>query len=166
MTVKEEIQNLLYEGEVLQVAEKVKQLMDLSPGDAELTILHCLLKIFRIETDRCSSSTVFDYSLNISELSRWFVHVKLLLRRIDFDLTEDEQEEIYFYAKETGVSVYFIGEILLNNIVHKEKVSCILEKIYQKNTEKNSLETLYFKNLYQKLKCQTATINADGRKEG
>lgn len=116
--------------------------------------MRCLFEVFRAEVEMECAHTVFEHSLDITELSKWFIQCKLLLRRIDFDLPEKEQEEIFSFAKKTGVSECLLAFIILHNMIHKEKVCQRLGEIYRKNEGADSRAALYFENLLAEIRNQ------------
>lgn len=151
MTEKQKIQKLLDQGEILQAEKQIGQVADV---DTEILILRCLFEVFHAEVETESVHTVFEHSLDIAELSRWFIRCKLLLRRIDFDLLEKEQEEVLLFAEETGVSECLLAFMILHNMIHKEKVCQRLAEIYREKEGADSRPAAYFEQLLANIRDQ------------
>jgi len=88
----------------------------------KLVILANLIKVFHEEVKNNEPFTVFDYSLDLDEVVKHYMVTKLLLRRLDFDLPNEYQEEFYHYCKNTHVSVCFMEHLLKRNVFYPEKV--------------------------------------------
>lgn len=119
MTVwfREELSLLLLQGEVVEIEKRLKKIRY---WGKDLAVLYILLHIFRLEVEKESSTTVFDYSLELDELVDHFIKLKLYMRRLEFDLPKEKQREIYDFCVKTGVSDHLILYILKNNIFFKE----------------------------------------------
>ena len=141
---EKEIYRLLAQGEIL----KVEQLMTgVKQWSAKLIILDCQIKVFHVEVEKESLETVFDYSVDMDKLAKHFIYLKLLLRRMEFDLPKQAQREFYDYCKENRVSVYLITSILFHNIFYQEKVcNQIIEQYRQREGEKSE-RVRYFRNV-------------------
>lgn len=144
-----QVEQLLRQGEILQIEQILKKE---KKWTVDLTILQCLINVFHNEVRFEESFTIFDYSLELNELKRHFVKVKLLLRRLEFDLPMVDQMELYDYCTETAVSKYLISHIIRNNIFFQEKVCIRVIDIYSKKEGMDSEKTKYFISLLQSLK--------------
>lgn len=129
MSEKEQIVKLLQSGEILGVEQVME---NLPKADKELVILGQLIKVFHAEVENNVKYTIFDYSLDISLLTEHFIKLKLLIRRIEFDLLPEFQNELYEYVNKNQVSVYMITSILLTNIFAMEKVCIYLIDLFKK----------------------------------
>lgn len=119
MTEKEQIQQWLNQGEILKAEQALGSVRQM---DAELLILNTLLQVFRVEAEQDIAYTVFDVSVDIHALARHFIKVKLLLRRLEFELPQVYQNELYLYCTKKHVSEYLLVSILLTNILHRKQV--------------------------------------------
>ena len=115
MSETEQIQIFLRQGEIIK-AEKA--LHSLQHMDADLLILDILIQVFHVEI----AQDVFDDSTDIKELAKHFITLKLLMRRLDFELPEEEQNELRTYCSLHHVSAYLLAKILLTNIFHRKQV--------------------------------------------
>ena len=146
---EEQISELLRQGEIIQIEQRMKTLR---AWTASLVILKCLLRVFRTEVENEEHDSIFDYSVDLDMLKKHFVKIKLLLRRLDFDLTWDEQMEFYDYCTQTKVSKYLVASIVLNNMVYKEKVCARLIQIYSEKEGDHSEKAQYFEGVLRDLK--------------
>lgn len=119
MSETEQIQIFLRQGEIIK-AEKA--LHFLQHMDADLLILDILIQVFHVEIAQDAANTVFDDSTDIKELAKHFITLKLLMRRLDFELPEEEQNELRTYCSLHHVSAYLLAKILLTNIFHRKQV--------------------------------------------
>lgn len=126
-TQTEQVRTLLTAGELLQIENILSRVTD---WDKELVVMKVLTQIFRWEVENNISPTVFDYSLDLGELVRHFVRLKLYVRRLEFDMPDDLQMELYVYCRETGVSDYFLTYIIQNNVFFPKKVCQGLSELF------------------------------------
>ena len=144
MQTEEKIYELLKQGEII----KVEELLDsVKEWNEKLTILSRLVKIFHIEVQSGAEYTVFDYSVDMDMLVEHFSLVKLMLRRIEFDMPKDAVNELYEYCEKNKVSVYMLASIVFINIFHKEKVCEGLIDLYKEKKGQLSEEAEYFASL-------------------
>lgn len=141
MTERTRIQELLYQKEF----KKVEQILySIQVLDADLLVLMILIQIFYREEKEKIRDTVFSISLEIDTLVKHFVKLKLLLRRLDFDLPVEFQEEVYSYCIEHGVSRCLLAYILINNIFNQKKVCKQIIAMFPE-------QAAYFREIYQYL---------------
>lgn len=114
-----QIQEFLDQGEIIKAWE---MLLSLEKMDVPLLILKNLIHVFCVETEQNAEYAIFDYSTDIDKLSQHFIRLKLLMRRLEFNLPEQYQEEFYVYCNTHHVSEYLLDFILLTNIFNKEQV--------------------------------------------
>ncbi|MBE5948033.1 MAG: hypothetical protein E7261_03270 [Lachnospiraceae bacterium] len=107
-------------------------LASLPKMNKNLVIIQNLIAVFKEEAANNAPVTVFNYSLDFKKLVEHYMKTKLLLRRFDFDLPEEYQEEFYDYCVETGVSGYFMAHLLKKNIFNPEKVYAKVEELFRK----------------------------------
>lgn len=119
MSETKQIQEFLRQGEILK-AEQVLHCM--YKKDANLLILDVLIRVFHIEIMQDAECTVFDDTVDIQQLSKHFILLKLLVRRLEFDLPKESQEELRTYCGRHHVSEYLLAAILLTNIFHRKQV--------------------------------------------
>lgn len=123
----EQVRTLLAEGELLQI-ENI--LSGVTQWNKELIVMHVLAQVFRREVENSITPTVFDYSLDLDELVRHFVRSKLYVRRLEFDMPDELQMELYEYCRQTGVSDYFLLYIIQQNAFFPKKVCQRLSGIF------------------------------------
>ena len=144
MQEEEKIARLLELGELLAIEQLFSSV---KVWTKNLVVLSCLVKVFHIEVENNVEFTVFDYSVKLDELSEHYIRIKLLLRRIEFDLPLQEQEELFTYCCEKQVSVYLLSFILMTNIFHKAKVCRKLIQLFEKEEGKESQRAQYFRQI-------------------
>ncbi len=103
--------------------------------------------IYQMEKKQKEKYTVMDYSEEIDSTVKHYIKMKLLLKRIDFELEEKYQYEIYDYIKENRVSRSFVVWILLKNMYHRKKVCKKLIQIYETKEGENSKYAKYYANI-------------------
>lgn len=118
-TQTDQVRTLLAEGELLKIESVLSQV---KKWNKELIVMHVLTQVFRREVENGISPTVFDYSLDLDELVRHFVRLKLYVRRLEFDMPDDLQMELYEYCQQNGVSDYFLLYIIQQNVFSPQKV--------------------------------------------
>jgi len=101
----------------------------------KLVILVNLIRIFKEEVKNNEPFTVFDYSLNLDELVKHYMVTKLLLRRLDFDMRMEYQEEFYHYCLDTHVSHCFIEHLIAHNMVNRDRVIGRIVALFEKGGE-------------------------------
>jgi hypothetical protein len=144
----EEVYECLKRGEILKVDEMIKT-SDLA--DEKSCVLRILLNVFKVEAANDSDRIVFSYSLDIDKLVSHFEQTKMLLRRIDFDMPEKYIDVIYDYLEATGVTVYFLDQIIQTNMIHKGKVCLVLSGIYAEKKGNECMEAQHFYNMYKRI---------------
>jgi hypothetical protein len=130
----EKIAALLKQGEILEVEDLLKT-MEENKKSKEIIILERLIDIFRSEVSNDIERTVFDYSTDIYELAAHFTKVKLMLRRVEFDMPLEYIDEFYRYCEDTGVSFNMLSLLVMANITpqHRKKVCSGLAGMYERN---------------------------------
>lgn len=119
MSEIEQIQMFLKQGEIIKAEQA---LQSLPYKDADFLILDLLIQVFHVEAMQNADDTVFDDSTDIKVLAKHFITLKLLMRRMDFDLPKEDQDELCTYCRHHHVSEYLLVKILLTNIFHKKQV--------------------------------------------
>lgn len=141
MTERTRIQELLYQKEF----KKVEQILySIQVLDADLLVLMILIQIFYREEKEKIRDTVFSASLEIDTLVKHFIKLKLLLRRLEFDLPKKFQKEVYSYCIEHNVSRCLLAHILINNIFNQKKVCKQIIAMFPE-------QAAYFREIYQYL---------------
>jgi hypothetical protein len=143
---KEKIRDMLKHGDILAV-DKILQSETLN--DKSLVILSRLIIIFKNEVNCGIKRAVFDYSTDIDELVNHYNMTKLMLRRIEYDMPSRYIDDAYRYWNETGASVCMLSQMVVTNIIDKEKVSSRLVELYNERTGGQSMETQSFLRLYK-----------------
>lgn len=152
MPVEEKIASLLREGELLEIEEILAKQTNWT---ANLMILNILIQVFHKEVENNIQPAVFDYSLDFDELVKHFIHLKLLIRRLEFDLPSEYQNELYEYCVQTGVSVCLILSILHNNIFFKTKTCRQIARVFEDAEGEHSPYAVFFRTLSMNLEEAT-----------
>lgn len=126
-TTMEYMQELLSQGDVQQIKEALSHVTDWTK---ELCVFAIMFDVFCNEAESNIPNSVFDYSLDINELTRHFIQLKLYLRRLDFDLPIENELEIYDYLQETNTSDFMLAYYLNHTIFYPQKVSQKLSDIF------------------------------------
>lgn len=116
---------------------------------AELSVLLDLLNIFQQEMAHQVAATVFDYSLDLDELVQHFFRLKLYMRRMEFNLPVEYQREFYDYCVATGVSDYFILQLLQKNLFLKKDACLNLSARYAEREGVGSMRASLYAQLAQ-----------------
>lgn len=119
---KRQIQDFLNQGEILKAWKMLLSIEKAGKMDVPLLVLKNLIQVFYAETEHNAEHTVFDASTDLDKLAQHFIRLKLLMRRLEFDLPRQAQEEFYTYCETHHVSEYLLDFILLTNIFKKEQV--------------------------------------------
>lgn len=152
MPVEEKIAALLHEGELLEIEDILSKQQE---WNSNLMILNVLIQVFHKEVENNIQPAIFDYSLEFDELVKHFVHLKLLIRRLEFDLPLEYQNELYDYCVQTGVSEILILFILQNNVFFKVKTCKQIANIFENFEGKDSPYALFFHKFSTYLKEYT-----------
>ena len=152
MPIEEKIAVLLREGELLEIEDILSKQ---KKWNSNLLILNTLIQVFHKEVEHNIQPAVFDYSLELDELAKHFVRLKLLIRRLEFDLPLEYQNELYDYCTQTGVSVFLILSILQNNIFFKEKTCKQIARVFEDAEGEHSPYALFFRAISMNLKEDT-----------
>lgn len=147
-SVIRKMQELLLQGDILQLQ---RELSKITIWTKELKALQILAQVFSLETQNHVENTVFDYSLDIYALTEHFVKLKLYLRRLDFDLPEKKQREIYSYAQRTNVSNVLLLHCVQFNVVDIGKVLNRLSRIFFYYEGEGSLRGRLFQKIAEEI---------------
>ena len=142
------MQELLHQGEILQLKEELSHVTNWTK---ELCVLAVMTDVFCNEVENNIQNSVFDYSVEIDELTKHFVQLKLYLRRLDFDLSLEKQLEVYEYLQQTNTSVFLLFYYLNKNVFYPQKVARRLSDIFLKKEGSNSEWYVLFAKLAEQL---------------
>lgn len=113
------------------------------PGSKEEIVCKILSEIYQIEQKNDSVYTVYDIIDEPKQLYGHFVKLKLLLRRIEFDLPGEN--EFYTYSEQMHVSHYLTGWVVRNNLINKRHICAKLSEAYKRIGKFE--EAAYFRKL-------------------
>ena len=142
------MQELLRQGEILQLKEDLSHVTNWTK---ELCVLAIMTDVFCNEVENNIQNSVFDYSIDINELTKHFIQLKLYLRRLDFDLSIEDQLKIYEYLKQTNTSDFLLFYYLNMNAFYPQKVARKLSDIFLKKEGSNSKRSFLFAKLAEQL---------------
>ena len=140
MKKEEYIYELLAKGEI----DKVKDaLSGITKSSGKLIIIEKMIEVYEAQRQAGEKETIFDISLDAGVLEEYYKRVKLLFRRLDFDMPISYQKEFFDYCMKNHVSVYLLAEIILRNAFHKEACCKKLMRFYIEEKGENSGEVRY-----------------------
>ena len=139
-----QIKLLLHKDKIPEIKKILSQVKE---WNKELLVVNVLVQVFQKEIENGISPTVFDYSLDLDVLIQHFIHLKLYVRRLDFDLPPDLQIELYKYCKTTGVSDYLLLYIIQKNVFMQVKVCQKLSAIFAAAEGENSARSEVYREL-------------------
>lgn len=113
------------------------------PGSKEEIVCTILAEIYQMEQKHNSIYTVYDIIDDPKMLYEHYVKLKLLLRRIEFDLPGED--DFYVYAEQMHVSEYMIGWIIQHNLIRRRNVCVKLAETYEQVGKRH--EATYFRKL-------------------
>ncbi len=143
-----QIRALLAEGELLEIEDVLSGVKE---WNKELLVMSIMDQVFRREAENDISPTVFDYSLDLDELVRHFIRLKLYVRRLEFGLPDELQDELYGYCQKTGVSDYLLLYILQQNVFFQKKVCRELSGLFIRAEGKDSPRGKLYRNLAEEM---------------
>lgn len=112
-------------------------------GSKEEIVCTILSEIYQLEQKHNSIYTVYDIINEPKLLYGHFVKLKLFLRRIEFDLPEEN--ELYVYAEQMHVSEYMIGWMIQHSLIRRRHICAKLAEAY--GQKGNSQKAAYFHKL-------------------
>ncbi len=143
-----QIRTLLAEGELLEIEDVLSGVKE---WNRELLVMNIMDHVFHREIGDDVWPTVFDYSVDLDELVRHFIRLKLYMRRLEFDLPDELQNELYVYCRETGVSDHLLLYILLQNVFFQKKVCQKLSDLFVRAEGKDSPRGKLYRGLAEKI---------------
>lgn len=117
----------------------------------EAALASRLLGIYEEERRAGEKYTVLDGTAAVDEAVSRFTWVKLLLRRLEFDLPKEHWQELYRYCEEQHISVTMLASILRANITCREETCRRLAALYEKNEGEQPGRARYFDVLFREL---------------
>lgn len=138
----EKIQIALYAGDFFKANGYLESV---TKYNAKLAFLFRIFGIFKVEARSSCPYTILDYSLDIYKLVQHFIQMKLLLRRLEYDVARETWDQIYHYIEDNNVSGYFLVSILSIDMFEPQKATKNLIEIIEKNGKQDTLriEILY-----------------------
>lgn len=155
------VYELLEKGEIQKAKE---ELSDITKGSGKLIIIEKMIEVYEAQRQAGEKETIFDESLDADVLEEYYKRVKLLFRRLDFDMPLSYQKEFFDYCMENHVSVYLLSEIILSNAFHKEESCKKLMRFYIEEKGEQSGEVRYLAVLLGEL--QKSNRGEKGRMPG
>jgi hypothetical protein len=119
-----EINDLLEKGEYNTILDRFKHddIKSIAGRNQRIYILSIMIQLIVMEIDKTGTTSLA--GRNTSEIIRIYKILTLYLRRIEFDLPADTQNDIVNYIKQERLSLPIIVGIISNNsiIIQKQKV--------------------------------------------
>lgn len=125
-SLRKQVAQLLSLKKCDEVASLLMASQDIAKSDRELLRLYYMIPVCNAERE-AGQKTLFSKVSSLEELLERDTRVKFYLRRIAFDVMDDE-EDFFRYCKKNRVSV---SELLITaycNAVHKEKVQAYIQR--------------------------------------
>ena len=118
--LRQKVDQLIENGEYAQIKPLLLSYKDVTEHDNELAMTCYLCTIYDQET-AAGQVTIFDKVSDVEELLERYTRLKFYLRRIDFDIF-DENVGFYQFLSECQVSSYELLRTIDFSVVHKDKV--------------------------------------------
>lgn len=99
---------------------------DITEHDNDLAMTCYLCTIYDQEKE-AGQATIFSKISSIETLLERYTRLKFYLRRIDFDIFDDERDEFYKFLFQNQVSSYELLRVIDFSVVNKEKVLRIVK---------------------------------------
>lgn len=165
MKKEEYVYELLGKGEIQKAKE---ELSGITKGSGKLVIIEKMIEVYETQRQAGEKETIFDKSLDADVLEGYYKRVKLLFRRLDFDMPVSYQKEFFGFCKENHVSVYLLAEIILSNAFHKAESCKKLMRFYIEEKGEQSGEVKYLAVLLGELQKSNRgkKESIPGRQEG
>lgn len=120
--------------------DKAESLIDLMKDqhikDSMVYMFKQILSIYRSEAENESKCCVFDRTTDINELADIYIRIKLLVKRLEYDIPG--QEEMVEFCIVNRISSYYLKHIILTNVIFKKRVVNRLNDIFE-NVEKKDV---------------------------
>ncbi len=143
----ERIRVCLAEEDLEGVRRELTWVGEIGGFSKEFIMIDIILQIYSREREYDYHPTVLDYSRDMDILLSHFIRLKLLLRRLDFDLPKECQEEIYEYCRQTRVSNIFLMWLVNSNMFNPKKVAERLSSIFIEAEGENSYRGILFREV-------------------
>lgn len=112
-------------------------------------ILRCLFGVAHQEEQHEGKCLFSTYSSNYELLIKHFIRLKLLLRRLEYSMPDEE--EFFVYCEQNNVSVYFVKELIQKNIFNPQKVCRKLIEKYGSAEWKDEKKQEFYGELLEQL---------------
>lgn len=125
-SLKEQINELLSRREYDEVESLLTEYGDIAKSDRDLLKVYYMLPVCTAEKE-AGQRTLFAKVSSVEELVERETRLKFYLRRIAFDLLEDE-EAFYEYCAQNRVSLPELFVVTYCGAVHREKVQAFIQR--------------------------------------
>lgn len=115
----------------------------------EIVILRYLFDVFHQEEEHGAEDLIFDSFRDYKLLVEHFVRLKLLLRRLEYSISGEE--EFFYYCERHKVSVYFVRELIRKNMFYPERVCRKLIEKYSTWEWKDEKKLKFYEELLKQL---------------
>lgn len=119
--LKEKLEELMKCKEYDKIKEVLLADKEITEHSNELATIFYLVRIYEKEK-AAGQKTIFEKVENSSELLERYTILKFYLRRIEFDVVDDNLQEFYQFLIQNEISSYELMTVMEYSVVHKEKV--------------------------------------------
>lgn len=137
--LKHQVDYFIANGEYDRIKSYLLSYKDLTEHDNELAMTCYLCTIYEQE-EAAGKPVIFSKVSCMDELLERYTTLKFYLRRIDFDIVDDDLGSFYQFLSHNQISSYELIRVIDFSIVHKEKVMQIMkgEAFPQRNEKEKS----------------------------
>lgn len=119
--IKENLEELMKRKEYDKIKEMLLANKKITEHSNELATIFYLVRIYEQEK-AAEQKTIFEKVENSSKLLERYTKLKFYLRRIEFDVVDDNLQEFYQFLIQNEISSYELRTVMEYSVVHKEKV--------------------------------------------
>lgn len=125
-TLREQIDASFLAKRYDEIERLLTQNKEVAKSDRDLLRLYYMLPIYTAEKE-AGQQTIFSKVSGLEELLEREVRLKFYLRRIAFDILDDENE-FYRFCRQNKVSLAELFMVAYCNAVHREKVQEFMQR--------------------------------------
>lgn len=124
--LKAKIDELIQNREYDKIKETLLAYKEITEHSNELATIFYLIRIYEQEK-AAGQKTIFEKVASVSGLLERYTSLKFYLRRMDFDIMDDNLQEFYRFLMQKEVSSYEMLTVMEYSVVHKEKVLKVIK---------------------------------------
>ncbi len=124
--LREQIDALFSAKNYDEINELLTENKEVAKSDRDLLKVYYMLPIYEAEKE-AGQRTIFSKVSSLEDLLEREVRLKFYLRRIAFDILDDE-DEFYLFCRQNRVSLAELFMVAYCNAVHREKVQEFVQR--------------------------------------